>query len=108
VANVPTTKILAIGSLTSPDAPAAAMNLMQQEVPATVRLFLAGKIDSWYSRKDVRGVVFLMNVGTVEEAHALLEKLPLGVAGLMKFDLIPVGPLGPLNVILPPAPAAKP
>jgi len=100
-ANVPTTKILAIGSLTSADAPAAATKIMSQEVPATVKLYLAGKIDSWYSRKDVRGVVFLMNVSTVEEAHELLEKLPLGVAGLMKFDLIPIGPLGPLNYLMP-------
>jgi hypothetical protein len=104
---VPTTKVLAIGSLTSPEAPAEATKLMPQEVPATVRLYLAGKIDSWYVRKDTRGVVFLMNVSTVEEAHALLEKLPLGVAGLMKFDLIPIGPLSPLNYLLPPAPKAQ-
>jgi hypothetical protein len=100
---VPTTKVLAIGSLTSTDAPAQATKIMSQEVPATVRLYLAGKIDSWYSRKDTRGVVFLMNVSTVEEAHELLEKLPLGVAGLMKFELIPVGPLSPLNYLMPPA-----
>ena len=98
---VPTTKVLAIGSLTSADAPTQATKIMSQEVPATVRLYLAGKIDSWYSRKDTRGVVFLMNVSTVEEAHELLEKLPLGVAGLMKFELIPVGPLSPLNYLMP-------
>jgi hypothetical protein len=107
MATVPTTKILAIGSLTGKGSPADATAMMSQEVPATVRLYLAGKIDSWYVRKDTRGVVFLMNVNTVEEAHELLEKLPLGVAGLMKFDLIPIGPLSPLNYILPPAPAAR-
>ena len=100
---VPTTKILAIGSLTGKGTPAEATSMMSQEVPATVRLYLAGKIDSWYVRKDTRGVVFLMNVSTVEEAHELLEKLPLGVAGLMKFDLIPIGPLSPLNYLLPAA-----
>lgn len=100
----PTTKVLAIGSLTNVPPPAG---IMQHEVPDTVRLFLAGKIDQWYSRKDTRGVVFVMNVTSVEEAHALLEKLPLGVAGSMKFDLIPLGPLAPLSVILPPADAPK-
>jgi hypothetical protein len=104
---VPTTKVLAIGSLTGKGTPADAIALMSQEVPATVRLYLAGKIDSWYVRKDTRGVVFLMNVSTVEEAHELLEKLPLGVAGLMKFDLIPIGPLSPLNYLLPPAAKAQ-
>lgn len=34
------------------------------------------------------------------EAHALLEALPLGKAKLMEFDLIPLGPLSPLNVLL--------
>jgi hypothetical protein len=74
---------------------------MPQEVSDTVRLYLGGKIDQWYVRKDKPGVVFLMNVTTPEEAHALLEKLPLGVAGMMTFELIPVGPLSPLNYLLP-------
>lgn len=105
--DVPTTKVLAIGSLTGKGTPADATKVLSREVPATVRLYLAGKIDSWYVRKDTRGVVFLMNVSTVEEAHALLEVLPLGAAGLMKFDLIPIGPLSPLNYLLVPAAATK-
>ena len=80
---------------------------MPREVSDTVRLYLAGKIDQWYVRKDTRGVVFLMNVSSVEEAHVLLEKLPLGVAGVMKFELIPVGPLSPLNYLLGPTPSAS-
>jgi hypothetical protein len=105
---VPTTKVIAIGSVSSTIAPGtSAANIMPQEVGDTVRLYLGGKIDQWYSRKDVRGVVFLMNVSSVEEAHAMLEKLPLGVAGIMKFELIPVGPLSPLNYLLAPTPAAS-
>ena len=105
---VPTTKVIAIGSVSSTMAPGTSgANIMPQEVSDTVRLYLGGKIDQWYSRKDVRGVVFLMNVSSVEEAHALLEKLPLGVAGIMKFELIPVGPLSPLNYLLAPVPAAS-
>ncbi len=101
---VPTTKVIAIGSVPGTATPGPAMgNIMPQEVADTVRLYLAGKIDQWYVRKDTRGVVFLMNVSSVDEAHALLEKLPLGVAGIMKFELIPVGPLSPLNYLLPPA-----
>ena len=65
-----------------------------------MRLYLAGKIDQWYTRKDANGVVFIMNATTVEEAHAILEKLPLGQAHLMDFDLIPLGPLSPLNLLL--------
>jgi hypothetical protein len=61
---------------------------LPREVPDTVRLFLAGKIDQWWSRQDGKGPVFLMNVTSLEEARALLAKLPLDHAKLMEFDLI--------------------
>jgi hypothetical protein len=73
---------------------------MQKEVRDTVRLYLSGKLDQWFVRRDQSGVVFLLNVTSVEEAHALLEKLPLGEAKLMEFDLIPLGPLSPLGLLL--------
>ncbi len=76
------------------------MPVMQQEVRDTVRLYLAGKLDQWFVRRDQNGVVFLLNVSTVAEARTLLEKLPLGEAKLMEFDLIPLGPLTPLGLLL--------
>jgi len=108
--SVPTTKVLAIGRVVEGANPEKLMPVMKSEVPDTVKLYLEGKIDQWYVRQDKRGVVFLMNVSTVEEAHALLEKLPLGQAKLMEFDLIPLGPLSPLYRLLGPqaaAPASK-
>jgi hypothetical protein len=33
-------------------------------------------------------------------AHALLEKLPLGQAGLMEFQLTPLGPMSPLGSLI--------
>ncbi len=102
---VPTTRILAIGHIV----PGATFDkikpIMAAEVPATVRLYLAGKLDQWYTRKDQNGVVFVLNCTSVAEAHELLERLPLGQAHLMEFDLIPIGPLSPLNVLLPATPA---
>jgi hypothetical protein len=41
-----------------------------------------------------------MNVKTSEEAHALLDNLPMGVAGVMKFEMIPLGPISPLRMIM--------
>ena len=55
-----------------------------------MRLMLAGKIDQWFAKIDGSGVVFLMNVTDPAEAHTLLEKLPLGQADMMTFQLIPV------------------
>ena len=73
---------------------------MPKEIPATVRLYLTGKIEQWYIKPDISGVVFIMNVTTPGEAHELLEKLPLGVAEMMEFDFIELGPITPLRMLL--------
>jgi len=98
--DVPTTHVLAIGHLTTGTQQQDLAPVIQQEVRDTLNLYLAGKIDEWFVRKDQNGVVFLMNASTVAEAHAILEKLPMGRGKLMEFDLIPVGPLSPLSLLL--------
>jgi hypothetical protein len=95
-----TTKVLAIGSWTAKATPETRPAIMPAEARDTMRLLLAGKIDQWYAKNDGSGAVFLMNVTTAAEAHALLEKLPLGQANMMTFELIPVGPLWPLGLLL--------
>jgi hypothetical protein len=97
---VPTTKVLAIGHLTSTMTPDQRRSIMPSEVADTVRLYLGGKIDQWYTRQDQSGVVFLLNVQSADEARSLLAALPLGKAKLMEFDLIPLGPLNPLRILL--------
>lgn len=96
---VPTTRILAIGHLV-PLTPEQRSTLGPREVPETVRLYLAGKIDQWWYRQDGKGVVFLMNVTAAEEATELLESLPFAQAKLMKFDLLSLGPLVPLHALI--------
>jgi hypothetical protein len=44
----------------------------------------------------------ILAIGTLTAAHEMLEKLPLGVAHLMSFELIPLGPLNPLRQLLGP------
>jgi hypothetical protein len=97
---VPTTKLLAIGSFTAKATPSVSKPILPSEVRETVRLYLAGKIDQWYVKQDQSGVVFLMNVTDPKEAHGLLDELPLGQAGLMEFQLIPLGPISPLRLLL--------
>ena len=72
------------------------MKFMPAEIRATVKLYLDGKIRHWYSRGDGRGVVLFLDVKTVEEAHAVMDTLPLSKESLMDHDYIPVGPLLPL------------
>ena len=100
VPSVPTTKILAIGNFTARATPKLWMLILPLEVRATVHLYLDGKIDQWYIKQDHSGVVFVMNLTDPQEALAVLDKLPLGQAGLMAFQLIPLGPISPLRLLL--------
>lgn len=93
----PTTRILAIGTLNPGIDLAAARAILLAEVRETVKLYLDGKIDQWYSLQERRGVAFILNVTDAATAHEMLEKLPLGQAHLMTFELIPLGPLNPLR-----------
>jgi hypothetical protein len=70
------------------------------EMRQTAQLYLDGKIDQWYVKTDQSGVVFILNVADPKEAKALLDKLPLGQAGLMEFQFIPMGPLSPLRALM--------
>jgi len=101
-APTPTTKILAIGTLNPGVDPAAAFTILPTEMRETAKLYLDGKIDQWYSLQERRGVVFIVNMTDTAAAHEMLEKLPLGQAHLMSFELIPLGPLNPLRQLLRP------
>jgi hypothetical protein len=102
----PTNKILAIGSITAKGTPDAIAPVLPLEVRATVRNYLAGKIDHWYFQAEGNGVVFIMNASSTAEAHEILDKLPLGVAGMMEFELIALSPLKPLALLIGDPPVA--
>ena len=76
--------------------------IMPAEIRATVKLYFDGKIRQWYSRGDGRGVIFLVDAKTVDEARALMETLPLAKEELMDHEYIPVGPLMPLRALMGP------
>ena len=79
------------------------MAVIPEEIRATVKLYLDGKIREWYSRGDGKGVVFLVEATTADEARAMMETLPLAKAQLMNSEYIPVGPLMPLRALNPEA-----
>ena len=95
--STPTTKILAIGTINPGVEREKVFAMLPEEVRETANLYLDGKIDQWYSQQNGRGVVFILNVTDPAAAHEMLEKLPLGQAHLMSFELIPLGPLAPLR-----------
>jgi hypothetical protein len=79
------------------------MAVIPDEIQATVKLYLDGKIREWYSRGNGKGVIFLVDAKTEDEARALMETLPLAKAHLMDHEYIPVGPLMPLRALNPAA-----
>jgi hypothetical protein len=81
------------------------INVMPAEVRATVKLYLDGKIRQWYSKGDGRGVIIFIDAKTVEEAHAIVEAMPLSKEGLADHQYIPVGPLMPLSGLIGGGPA---
>jgi hypothetical protein len=83
------------------------MSIMPAEIRATVKLYLDGKIRQWYSRGDGKGVIFLIDAKTVDEARAVMEPLPLSKANLMDHEYIPVGPLMPLTALIGDGPARQ-
>jgi hypothetical protein len=80
--------------------PAAVKSILPTEARETVRLYLDGKIDQWFSLQGRSGVVFILNVTDAAAAQDMLERLPLGQAHLMSFELIPLAPLNPLRQLM--------
>jgi hypothetical protein len=78
------------------------MAVIPAEIRATVKLYLDGKIRQWYSRGDGKGVVFLVDVKTEDEAKAIMETLPLAKEQLIDTEYVPVGPLMPLRQLMGP------
>ncbi len=96
----PATAVL-VNLIVKPDADMAQLSkVMPEEVRATVRLYLDGKIQQWYSRGDGKGVVFVMNCATVEEARSLMDGLPLSKGNFANLDFMVLRPLMPLRVLL--------
>ena len=102
-----TTEVLVIQTVKQGVAPQQVLAVMPDEIRATVKLYFDGKIRQWYSRGDGRGVVFLVDAKTEDEARALMETLPLAKEHLMDHVYLPVGPLMPLRALMASGPAAQ-
>jgi hypothetical protein len=96
-----TTEVIVIQTPRQGVTPQQIMAVIPEEIRATVKLYLDGKIRQWYSRGDGKGVVFLVDAKTEEEARAIVETLPLAKEHLMDHQYIPVGPLMPLRALNP-------
>ncbi|MGF6770220.1 hypothetical protein P3T18_002699 [Paraburkholderia sp. GAS199] len=92
-------KVFAIASAQLTLTPDKLQQHMPSEVPATLKLYLDGKVEQFWFREKA-GPIFLMNVESVEQAKATLDALPLVADGLMTYEFLPVGPLAPLGRLI--------
>lgn len=76
------------------------MKVMPDEIRATVRLYLDGKIRQWYSRADGKGVVFILNCKDLDEAKSVMEALPLAKQQLANLEFTALAPLTPLRLLI--------
>ena len=97
-----TTEVIVIETPRQGVTPNQIMAVISAEIRATVQLYLDGKIRQWYSRGDGRGVIFVVDAKTEDEARAIMETLPLAKEHLMDHQYIPVGPLMPLRALIGP------
>ena len=95
-----TTAVLVIQTARQGVTPQQIMAVIPSEIRETVKLYLDGKIRQWYSRGDGKGVIFLVEAKTEDEARAIMETLPLAKQQLMDHQYIPVGPLMPLRALM--------
>jgi hypothetical protein len=91
---------MAVGSITKPITPEQRQQIMPNEVPATLKHYLDGIIEQFWYRQDAPGVIFLMNVESVEQARAAVNALPLVTGGFAKYEFMQVGPLAPLGLLI--------
>ena len=97
-----TTEVLVIQTAKQGVTASQIMDVIPAEIRATVKLYLDGKIREWYSRGDGKGVVFLVEAKSEDEARAIMETLPLAKENLMDHQYVPVGPLMPLRALVGP------
>ncbi|MEZ2294816.1 hypothetical protein [Variovorax sp. RCC_210] len=93
-------KVLAIGSIVKQLSTQERQQVMSKEVPATLKLYLDGRIEQFWYRSDKPGVIFLMNVDALEQAKAAVDALPLTSGGFAQYELMTVGPLAPLGLLM--------
>ena len=95
-----TTEVIVIQTPKQGVTPDQIMAVVPAEIRATVKLYLDGKIRQWYSRGDGKGVIFVVDAKTEDDARVIMETLPLAKEHLMDHEYIPVGPLMPLGALM--------
>ena len=93
-------EILALMKLKEDVTPEKIAKYGAEEVKHTLEAYLDGKIRSFWFRSDHPGTVFMLESADVDEARNVMSELPIVVAGIADFELIPLQSLKPLGTLI--------
>jgi len=65
---------------------------LQDEIRHAWQLYKGGFVRDIYFRQDRPGVAIIAECDSIETARNILSEFPLAKAGLIDFDIIPLGP----------------
>ena len=85
-------KILAMGRLGDGVTLADLTPYQHAELRQAWQLYRDGVIRDQYTRLDGGGVVLMLEAPDVEQARAAIDSLPMVAAGVLAFDVMPLGP----------------
>lgn len=92
-------KILALDKILPGATPEKIYPHLKEEAAKVWELHTQGTIREFYFRQDRPGAVLMLECASVEEDRALIDSLPIVKAGLVDFDLIPLGAFAPLATL---------
>lgn len=93
-------KILALDKVLPGATPDKVKENFMKDVNHTIKMYLADVVRDMYFRQDRSGTVLMLEAPSVEDARTLIDRMPMVQAGLIDFDLIPIGPFVPLALLL--------
>jgi len=93
-------EILALMKLKEGITPENVAKYGTEEVKHTLEAYLDGKIRSFWFRSDSPGTVFMLESSDLDEAREVMSELPIIVAGIADFELIPLQSLKPLGTLI--------
>jgi hypothetical protein len=76
---------------------------LESEVKTTWGFYKSGIVRDIYFRQDRPGVAIFVEAASVDAARSSLMELPLAKAGLIGWDIIPLGPFTNWELLFAPA-----
>jgi hypothetical protein len=93
-------KILAIDKILPTATESNIRGVVIRDAMHTWVLYTKDVVREVYFRKDRPGVVLVLECASVEEATTLLKTFPMAQAGVVDFDIIPLGHFVPFGTLL--------